>query len=142
MQRMSDNHGRRGTRLSARLIVHALLALLGWIHFAYFWRIVSAAGLSTGAHVALTGMVIFFAILLVATTWWVVHNLRIGRRNRRSAVTGAEEKPYELDKTGFVVVTLDPRVMKSARLIEIAVEGSRKLYRLGAGGDAGNTAEH
>ena len=138
MNHNAENHEREARRPSFRVFFHAILAVLGWILFAYFWRIVAAVGLSPGARLALIAMAVFLAILLVSTVWWILHNVRIGRRNRRTSLFGVEEKPYEFDKTGFKVDMPDPESMKSARIIEIAVEGSVKKYRTTPdGGDTG-----
>jgi uncharacterized membrane protein len=127
---------------SFRVFLHATFAVLGWILFAYFWRLVAAVGLSPGARIALTAMAIFLAILLVSTVGWIFHNLRIGRRNRRVGLARTEEKPYEFDRTGFKVSMLDPESMKSARVIEIVVEGSEKNYRKPPDGGDRSPARH
>lgn len=109
--------------------MHGVLAVCGWILFAYFWRVVTTVGLSAGARTALFAMVIFLAILLVLTTWWIAHNLRIARKNRRRKTLEPVEKLYLFDVCGLRVEMPDHALMKSASVIEIAIDDSRKTYR-------------
>ena len=112
-----------------RIVLHGVLTVLGWILFAYFWRIVTMVGLSAGARTALAAMGIFLVMVLVLTTWWIAHNLRIARRNRRRRAREPVEKLYLFDACGLRVEMPDHALMKSASVIEIAIDDSRKTYR-------------
>ena len=111
-----------------RIVLHAVFAVLGWILFAYFWRLVSIVGLSAGARTALVAMVIFLALLVFLTSWWIAHNLGIARRNRRKRTAEPIEKLYLFDVCGLRVEMPDNARMKSATVIEITIDESHKRY--------------
>lgn len=112
-----------------RLVLHVAIAVLGWILFVYFWRIVGERGLSPGAIISLVAMAIFLATVIISTTLWIVHNLRIARTNRRKGRREVPEIAYRQDKIGYTIVNEDFESLKGERLIEIGIEGERKIYR-------------
>jgi len=129
---MSKRHreARRTTRGSPWAIVfHGVLAVFGWLLFAYFWRVVTNVGLSAGARTALIAMAIFLILLLLLTTWWISHNLRIARKNRRRNTPSLVEKLYLFDTCGLRVEMPDQARMKTASVIEIMIDESHKTYR-------------
>lgn len=114
-----------------RLVLHVALAVLGWILFVYFWRIVGERGLSPGAIVSLVAMAVFLAAVIISTTLWIVHNLRIARTNRRKGRREIPELAYRQDKIGYTIENADFESLKAARFIEVGIEGERKIYRTG-----------
>ncbi|MCK4351024.1 MAG: hypothetical protein KAX13_09200 [Candidatus Krumholzibacteria bacterium] len=112
-----------------RLAFHVAIAVVGWILFAYFWRAVGERGLSPGAVISLIAMAIFLAIVIIMTTLWIVHNLRISRRDRRTGNRPVAEVPYHQDKIGHTIEGEGFDSLRSADMIEVAVEGGKKIYR-------------
>jgi len=112
-----------------RLVLHVALAVLGWVLFVYFWRIVGERGLSPGAMISLVAMAVFLAAVIISTTLWIVHNLNIARSNRRKGRREIPELPYRRDKIGYTIENEDFESFKSMRFIEVVVEGDRKVYR-------------
>ncbi len=110
-------------------VFHGLLAVLGWILFGYFWRVVMSVGLSAGARTALFAMVLFLAALLLLTTWWIAHNVRVARRDRRRGNPNLVEKLYIFDTCGMRVEMPDHARLKTASVIEITIDGTHKTYR-------------
>lgn len=112
-----------------RLVLHVAFAVLGWILFIYFWRIVGKRGLSPGALISLVAMVVFLAAVIISTTLWIMHNLRIARTNRRKGSREVPELAYRQDKIGYTIENEDFESLKGARFIEVNIEGNRKIYR-------------
>ncbi len=112
-----------------RLVLHVALAVLGWILFVYFWRIVGERGLSPGALISLVAMAVFLAAVIISTTLWIMHNLKIARTNRRKGRREVPELAYRRDKIGCTIENEDFESLREARLIEIDIEGDRKIYR-------------
>lgn len=112
-----------------RLVLHVALAVLGWILFVYFWRIVGERGLSPGAVISLVAMAVFLAAVIISTTLWILHNLRIARTNRRKGRREVPEIAYRQDKIGYTIENEDFESLKGAKLIDVVIEGERKIYR-------------
>jgi len=112
-----------------RLVLHAALAVLGWVLFIYFWKIVGERGLSPNALISLVAMAVFLAVVIISTTLWIVHNLKIARTNRRKGNREIPEFSYRKDKIGCTIENEDFESLKGARLIEVEIKGDRKTYR-------------
>ncbi len=112
-----------------RMAFHVAIAVVGWILFAYFWRVVGERGLSPGAAVSLIAMAAFLAIVITMTTLWIVHNLKISRNDRRTGDRPVAEVPYHQDKIGHTIESEGFDSLRSADMIEVVVEGEKKIYR-------------
>jgi hypothetical protein len=112
-----------------RMAFHVAIAVVGWVLFAYFWRVVGERGLSPGAVISLIAMATFLAIVIIMTTLWIVHNLRISRKDRRTGNRPVVEVPYKVDKIGHTIESEGFDSLRSADLIEVAVEDGKKIYR-------------
>lgn len=124
-----------------RLVLHVAFAVLGWILFVYFWRVVGERGLSPGVLISLVAMAIFLSVVIISTTLWIVHNLNIARTNRRKGRREIPELHYLRDKIGYTIESEDFESLKGARFIEIDIQGERKVYRR-ARGTAGATLKN
>lgn len=114
---------------SPRMAFHVAIAVIGWVLFAYFWRVVGERGLSQGAALSLIAMAAFLAIVIVMTTLWIVHNLKISRTDRRTGNRPVAEVQYQKDKIGYEIESEGFDSLRSADLIEVAVEEGKKIYR-------------
>jgi hypothetical protein len=112
-----------------RLVLHIALAVLGWILFIYFWRTVGERGISPGALISLAAMAVFLAAVIISTTLWIMHNLKIARTNRRKEGRDVPELTYKRDKIGCTIENESFESLREARLIEIDIEGEKKIYR-------------
>jgi hypothetical protein len=131
---MRSRNGKRSTfspesGSSVRLVLHVALAVLGWVLFIYFWRIVGERGLSPGALISLVAMAVFLAAVVISTTLWIMHNLKIARSNRRKDRRDVPELTYRHDKIGYLIENEDFETLREARLIEIDLTGEKKIYR-------------
>ena len=131
---MDSDETRKGTRLEGgsppRIALHVAIAVVGWSLFVYFWRVVGERGLSPGAALSLIAMAVFLAAMIISTTLWIVHNVRIARFNRRRGNRPVPELPFVKDKIGYSVESEGFDALRRARLIEVAVENEKKIYRL------------
>ena len=112
-----------------RMAFHVAIAVVGWILFAYFWRVVGERGLSPGAIISLIAMAIFLAIVIIMTTLWILHNLKISRSDRRTGNRRVAEVPYQQDKIGHTIEGEGFDSLRNADMIEVAVEDGKKIYR-------------
>ncbi len=122
-----------------RIAFHIAIAVVGWILFAYYWRVVGERGLSPGAIISLIAMAIFLAVVVIITTLWIVHNLRISRSDRRTGNRPVAEVPYHQDKIGHTIEGEDFDSLRSADMIEVTIKDGKKIYRRAK---AGERAEH
>ena len=112
-----------------RMAFHVAIAVVGWVLFAYFWRVVGERGLSPGAVISLIAMATFLALVIIMTTLWIVHNLRISRSDRRTGNRHVAEVPYHQDKIGHTIESEGFDSLRNADMIEVAVEDGKKIYR-------------
>jgi hypothetical protein len=112
-----------------RIALHVAIAVVGWALFVYFWRVVGERGLSAGAVLSLVAMAVFLAAVIISTTLWIAHNLRISRFNRRKGNRAVPELPYIKDKIGHTVESEGFDSLRRAPFIEVAVEDEKKIYR-------------
>jgi hypothetical protein len=112
-----------------RMAFHVAIAVVGWVLFAYFWRVVGERGLSPGAVISLIAMATFLAAVIIMTTLWIMHNLRISRRERRTGIRPVDELPYKQDKIGYTVESVDFTSLRGAELIEVSIDQGKKIYR-------------
>ncbi len=112
-----------------RIVFHVVIAVLGWILFAYFWRVVGERGLSSGVIISLVAMAIFLATVIIMTTLWIVHNIRISRSDRRTGNRPVAEFLYQQDKIGQTIEGEGFDTLRSADMIEVAIKDGKKIYR-------------
>jgi hypothetical protein len=122
-----------------QVALHVALAVAGWILFIFFWRVVGERGLSPGAVLSLAAMATFLVVVIVSTTIWIMHNVRIARCNRRKGNRSVPELPYLKDKIGYSVESGSFEALKLAPFIEVTIEGEKKIYR--TAGRASETGE-
>ena len=82
-------------------IVRVISAVLGWVLFFYWWRVVILAGV-TNRNV-LISLLVIAGTLLAACLYaiaWIVHNKRVARRGRRGAVSFYVSPKFSTDALG------------------------------------------
>jgi len=119
-----------------RLVVHVVLISAGWIVFGYFWFTVIRRGwYGRGIPVALIAMAMFSVLLVILISIWIRHNKNIARENRRKSAPSVEDNAFIGDKTGLELVFEDIFELKRAEVIDIEIDGGRKIIRPGSAGD-------
>ena len=124
----------------SRIAFHVAIAVFGWILFGYFWRVVGERGMSSGVILSLVAMAIFLATVIIMTTLWIMHNIRISRSDRRTGNRPVAEAIYQQDKIGHTIEGEGFDSLRSADMIEVAVKDGKKIYRRAKAGS--RKAEH
>ena len=115
-----------------RHILHILISSAMWALFAYYWYVVSGRQVGDTTLRALGILSILILGGLVATFWWVSHNMRLARRNRRRSAPPAKPETRDRDDLGRIIVAPDREALRRARVIEVTLAGDapRKAYRI------------
>lgn len=117
-----------------RKLLHLLLSAALWCLFFYYWQIVSAQSVGQGTVLAIKVLAVATVVIFVATVWWVGHNIRISRRNRRQGERPALAEELERDILGRQVSAPPLGALRTAGVIEIEIEPDRKIYRIAQAG--------
>lgn len=110
--------------------VHLILALAGWVAFAFFWvRVFYRTPPDDGAiGVLVIGILLIVSVSL--TVAWIRHNLVLSERFRERRMNIREvPEDWSKDKLGRVVVGPEWDTLRSASEVEIVLEGERKIYK-------------
>ncbi|UCG51986.1 MAG: hypothetical protein JSW58_00070 [Candidatus Latescibacterota bacterium] len=108
-----------------RQTVHAIVAVLLWIVFVYYWSIVIRRPMNPDtkmALIALTSLTVLSAIYLAI---WIYHNVRVHRKYRDRRRLRREATPPDRDYLGRRLVMADPEGLRRANYIEVKVVDSR-----------------
>ena len=113
----------------ARRVLHALIALAGWVLFVYWWWLVFRR--VSGQEIRYT--VLFVAIALVVivglTAVWAFHNLRISRRRGRRRRPREVTPDLSRDSVGREVrLPTIPSDCLNARVVTVRIQDGTKVY--------------
>ena len=119
---------------------HVTVSLLMWCLFGYYWFVVARRQITTASLVSLgvLGCVIF--LVLAITFWWVAHNKKLARRNRRTTPPRTTPETFAADYLGRPLVRPEIAQLKKARIIDIDLAPNetgdtndlgRKIYAIG-----------
>lgn len=120
---------RTTTRGPMRLL-HALVAVAGWLVFARFWLIVFYR---TPPAEAARGVLLLALLLILAvavTLGWVRHNIRLFRHRDRRRLPPEVRASFASDALGRPVAGPAWEEVRLAPEVEISVEGAAKAYRI------------
>lgn len=104
-----------------RHFLHVLASLLMWCLFGYYWYLVSQRGIGRESIEAVGTLALVVVSGLVSTLWWVAHNKKLARRNRRSNPPPAKPEPFDKDNLGRPIEAPEREVLRAASIVEIAV---------------------
>lgn len=128
-----------------RNALHVIASLLMWCLFGYYWYLVSRRQINEASLEALGILAVIMVVGLVLTLWWVAHNRKLARRNRRTNPPATVPETFDFDTLGRPLVRPEVRQLKSAQVIDIEVEDSpdgkaepaptpgRKIYTIATG---------
>ena len=111
-----------------RTLVHVLLSIALWVVFVVYWDIVTRQTIGKGTLLAIQVISVLVVTGTILTSWWIVHNLRLGRRNRRRGQRVAPPEALATDALGRAVETPGLATLKLAAAVEIAIVEDRKRY--------------
>jgi hypothetical protein len=108
--------------------VHAIALLAGWALFFYWWYEVAIQDWNR----TLVALIIFVTLIVapVITVGWVAHNISLFRRKGPRLGAPKVSLDYPRDWNGRTI-DADWDRMREARLVEVSVDGDRKVYTPG-----------
>ncbi len=111
-----------------RTLLHVLVSIALWVVFAWYWDIVTNEPITRGTILAAQVLSVLVVSGTIVTLWWIAHNLRRGRRNRRSTARAAAPEQLHADTLGRAVLMPGLAALREARAVEIRVSGDQKVY--------------
>lgn len=117
-------------RVSIQGIFHALIAVLAWFLFFYWWNEVIPQ--TNVDDAAMAFLVIFLTVLLssVLTLLWVRYNIGIFRRKGPRKILPAVSEERDADPLGRTLDHPGTETLKSAPVVVVSHEGERKKFAL------------
>lgn len=127
-----------------RNIVHVIVSVLMWGLFGYYWYVVSGREIGEATIQALGVLAVVIIVGLILTFWWVAHNKKLARRNRRSTSPATSPETFVADTLGRPITAPDMAVLHAARIVDIHLDidadnpddVGRKIYTAATGGCA------
>jgi hypothetical protein len=128
---MAESSAKSPLAQKLRLGLRIAGAVFGWCLFVAWWRLVLRPRTTPQEYIKLTVLQLTLAALGIAlvTAAWIVHNLRIARRNRRGRVSPYSPPQLETDYLGRPLVLPPEKALRSAPRITVSVENGQKVYR-------------
>ena len=120
-----------------RTSLHIVLGVLLWVVFIYYWHLVMKQPVTDETRRALLIVGAIVASITVFDFFWILYNVRLARRNRRT-MRPLETAPPTLDFLGRTFVAHNDAELRAARYIEVHViqmedtdtVGGHKLFRV------------
>lgn len=120
-----------------RTSLHIVLGVLLWVVFIYYWHLVMKQPVTAETKRALLIVGAIVAGITVFDVFWILYNVRLGRRTRRRT-RPAETPAPALDFLGRTFVAHNDAELRAARYIEVHViqmedtdtVGGHKLFRI------------
>jgi multisubunit Na+/H+ antiporter MnhE subunit len=103
-----------------RTTLHIILGVLLWVVFIYYWHLVMKQPVTDETKRALMIVGAIVATITVFDFFWVLYNVRLGRRTRRRT-RPAEIPAPSFDFLGRNFVAQNDAELRSARYIEVHV---------------------
>jgi len=104
-----------------RNIFHVVISLLMWCLFGYYWYLVGNREIGQETIQALGVLSIVIVVGLAITFWWIEHNKRLARRNRRNTPAPAVPEPFECDNLNRTLIAPDIKILQAASIIDIKI---------------------
>lgn len=119
----------------ARRAFHALIALGGWVLFAYWWWLVFRRVGRREVELTAFFIVCSLIIIVLVTVIWALHNARIHRqRGPRRAVRDVAAD-FSHDRVGREVrLPAVPEACRTAPLVKVVLRDGTKVYEAATAG--------
>ena len=124
-----------------RNALHTIASLLMWCLFGYYWLIVSRRQINAASLEALGVLGAIVVAGLAVTLWWIAHNKKLARRNRRNTPPPTVPESFDTDFLGCPLTRPEVKDLQAAQVIivdlETGTEGEEapehKVYRIATG---------
>jgi hypothetical protein len=114
-----------------RHALHIAASVLMWLVFGYYWYVVLGRDIGAATVQAIQILALIVVGGLLVTLFWVRHNLRLARRNRRRGVPPSPQERLERDVLEREIVAPDLGVLRRARLVHVRLDDEgRKVFVL------------
>ena len=104
-----------------RHVLHTVVAVLLWVVFVYYWRIVFRQPMNPDTQTALISLAILTLVATVGLTAWVLHNILIYRRLRTRRRRRREGPVPTRDYLGRRIVMNDADRLRRSNHIQVEV---------------------
>ena len=106
-------------------VLHAVVAVLLWIVFVYYWRIVFRQPMNPDTQTALISLALLTLVTTLGLTAWVFHNILIHRRVRTRRQRRREALGPTRDYLGRRIVMDDADRLRRSTHIQVDVVRGR-----------------
>jgi len=115
-----------------------------WCLFGYYWLVVSRRQVTRSSLEALGILAMIIVLGLIVTFWWVSHNKRLARRNRRLSSPRTAPETFDADHLDRPLERPEVTLLQAAQVIDIHVEPGdpedrndpgRKVYAVAGKGE-------
>ena len=117
-----------------RNVAHIIVSLGMWLLFGYYWYVVLGREIGASTIQALGILSVIIVCGLIATFWWVSHNMRLARRNRRLNPPSTQPETFEHDSLGRAIVAPDLARLRAARIVDVEILADDAAARPAGGG--------
>ena len=107
-----------------RHILHVTGAVLLWVVFVLYWRIVAQRPLNPETKLAIMSLAVLSFLTILYLGVWVYHNVRIFQKEERRKAKRRKRKAPLQDYLGRWIVVDNPESVQSANYIEVEVRGN------------------
>lgn len=117
-----------------RNIFHAVISILMWCLFGYYWYVVGQRQI-TGSSLQAVGILALITLVgLILTLWWIAHNKQLASRNRRSKAPKTPDETFATDHLNRTLVSPGLAVLKEAATVVVSLnEEEQKVYTVATG---------
>lgn len=111
-----------------RRVLHAIIALAGWLLFGYWWWLVARRVSAQEVRFTFILIAIALVVIVAVTAAWAAYNVRLFQS--RGARTKLREVPLDFsnDTLGRAVRLPVGDVCRTAAVVNVSVEGKAKIY--------------
>ncbi|MCZ6767379.1 MAG: hypothetical protein O7D32_10665 [bacterium] len=113
-----------------RNILHALLALLLWVVFGFYWYLVMSRGMSQDTKTAIFTLSALSILSALGMITWIYHNVRIYRKLGRRSARRANVSVPSFDYMGRWVAIQDLKKLRATNHIAVEVKTTLHKNRL------------
>jgi hypothetical protein len=106
----------------------ALISLLGWGLFVYWWGNVFAVERPRPFIQLLLFITLLCLLTLFTTLSWIWHNMRIARRGKRGMAARYRPPLYERDALGRTVTIQHAHLVRTASVVTVTADDHTKTF--------------
>lgn len=110
------------------LIWSTVAVLCGWTIFLYWWSVVLEKTTRAAFFYVVAGIMFSLAVLFIVSLFWIIHNLRLAGRGRRSSSTPYFPGPRSHDQFDRSLLIKDLETLRTSSVVVIHADERGKSY--------------